>query len=140
MGSITNSDLEMAGLLTLWLVMEDVCPTLPNAHVALFSDNSPTVHWVQQLAAKHSVIAMQLIRALALCLHISKGSPLTPLHIAGVDNTMTDIPLRSFGSEQKWHCITDADFLTLYNASFPLPTQASWTVYRLSSNEGFHRG
>ena len=132
-GSITNSDLEMAGLLTLWLVMEDVCPTLPNAHVALFSDNSPTVHWVQRLAAKHSKIAMQLVRALALCLHISKASPLTPLHIAGVDNAMTDIPSRSFGSEKKWHCSTDSTFLTLYNASFPLPTQASWTVYRLSS-------
>jgi hypothetical protein len=26
-GSITNSDLEMAGLLLLWLVMEDVCPS-----------------------------------------------------------------------------------------------------------------
>ena len=57
-GTITNSDLEMAGLLVLWLVMETVCD-VTNAHVALFSDNSPTVHWVQRLAAKHSTIAMQ---------------------------------------------------------------------------------
>jgi len=33
-GTISNSDLEMAGLLLLWLVMEDVCPTLTDAHVA----------------------------------------------------------------------------------------------------------
>ena len=65
-GRITNSDLEMAGLLLLWLVMEDVCPTVEDAHVALFSDNSPMVHWVQWLAAKHSQVAMQLVRALSL--------------------------------------------------------------------------
>ena len=112
-GSLTNSDLEMAGLLLLWLVMEDVCPSVTNAHVALFSDNSPTVHWVQRLAAKHSIVAMQLVRALALRLQITHASPLTPLHIAGVDNAMTDIPSRSFGSEPKWHCKTHSDLLTL---------------------------
>ena len=123
----------MAGLLLLWLVMEDVCPTVSDAHVALFSDNSPTVHWVQRLAAKHSTVAMQLVRALALWLQITKASPLTPLHIAGVSNSMTDIPSRSFGSEPKWHCKTDGALLTLYNSSFPLPNQASWNVYRPSS-------
>jgi hypothetical protein len=42
-GNLTNSDLECAGLLLLWLVMEDVCKPKPDAHYALFSDNSPTV-------------------------------------------------------------------------------------------------
>jgi hypothetical protein len=91
-GTITNSDLEMAGLLLLWLTMEHVCPTLDGAHVALFSDNSPTVHWVQCMASRNLPIAMQLIRALALRLQLTKASPLTPLHIAGVQNAMTDIP------------------------------------------------
>ena len=131
-GTITNSDLEMAGLLMLWLVMEEVCE-VRDAHVALFSDNSPTVHWVQRLAAKHSEIAMQLVRALALRLQLAQASPLTPLHIAGVNNTLTDIPSRSFGSEPKWLCKTDHDLLTLFNTTFPLPQQASWTVYQLSS-------
>ena len=132
-GRITNSDLEMAGLLLLWLVMEDVCPTVEDAHVALFSDNSPTVHWVQRLAAKHSQVAMQLVRALALRLQRSRASPLTPLHIAGVDNSMTDIPSRSFGSEPKWFCKSHSELLTLFNTTFPLPHQASWTVYHPSS-------
>ena len=131
-GSITNSDLEMAGLLMLWLVMEDVC-AVTDAHVALFSDNSPTVHWVQRLAAKHLTIAMQLVRALALRLQLTKASPLTPMHIAGVNNSLTDIPSRSFGSVPAWHCQTDAQLLTLFNATFPLPHQGSWTVYRISS-------
>jgi hypothetical protein len=65
-GTITNSDLEMAGLLLLFLVMEEVCAFEATAHVALFSDNSPTVHWVRRMAAKGSLVAGQLLRALAL--------------------------------------------------------------------------
>jgi hypothetical protein len=37
---ISNSDLEMAGLLFLWLVMESVCGNLREKRVTLFSDNS----------------------------------------------------------------------------------------------------
>lgn len=128
-GRLTNSDLECAGLLMLWLIMEDVCTLEPGCHVALFSDNQPTVHWVQRLASKSSKVAAQLLRALALRLKKTGASPLTPLHIAGKNNAMTDIPSRSFGSEPQWHCKTDTDLLNLFNKTFPLPNQASWTVY-----------
>jgi hypothetical protein len=47
-----GSDLELAGLLLLWMVMEEM--TLNGAHVALFRDNSPMVHWVERMAARHS--------------------------------------------------------------------------------------
>jgi hypothetical protein len=43
---ISNFDLEMAGLLLLWLVMESACGNLREKRVALFSNNSPTVGWV----------------------------------------------------------------------------------------------
>jgi hypothetical protein len=132
-GTLTNSDLEMAGLLLLFLVMEDVCHLQPGAHVALFSDNSPTVSWVRKMAARGSQVADQLLRALSLHLKQRHVSPLTPMHIAGAKNAMTDIPSRSFGSEKKWHCKTDKDLLTLFNNTFPLPNQNSWTVYRPSS-------
>lgn len=131
-GTLTNSDLEMAGLLLLWLVMEEVCPSLLGAHVALFSDNSPTVHWVERMASKQSKVAMQLIRVLALRLQLNQASPLTPLHISGVHNAMTDIPSRSFGSEPKWFCKTDTDLNILFDTLFPLPQQASWNVFQLS--------
>jgi hypothetical protein len=36
----SNSNLEMAGLLFLWLVMESVCGNLREKRVTLFSDNS----------------------------------------------------------------------------------------------------
>ena len=55
-GDITNSDLEMAGLLMLWLAMEEVCPKLQAAHIALFSENSPTIGWVKRLAARGSLV------------------------------------------------------------------------------------
>ncbi len=42
-GRLTNSDLEMAGLLMLWLVIEGVCPDLHEKRITLFSDNMPTV-------------------------------------------------------------------------------------------------
>ena len=76
---------------------------------------------------------MQLIRALALRLQLAQASPLTPMHIAGVNNSLTDIPSRSFGSEAAWYCKTDYQLLTLFNKTFPLPNQASWTVFHLSS-------
>jgi hypothetical protein len=102
-GWITNSDLEMAGLLLLWLVMEEVCVLQPGAHVVPFSDNSPTVHWVRHMAARGSLVTSQLLRALALRLKMKRTSPLTPLHIPGPRprNRMTDIPSCSFGSKNK---------------------------------------
>ena len=117
----------------LWLVMEDVCDITTGAHVALFSDNMPTVHWVNRLACKISMVSGQLIRALALWLKMMGASPLSTVHVAGIQNLMTDIPSRSFGIMKKWHCDNDHDLLTLYNSNFPLLNQRSWTVYQVSS-------
>lgn len=136
-GRITNSDLEFAGLLLLWLVMEHMCQLekTPGCHVGLYSDNTPTVHWVRKLASRSSKVAMQLLRCLAFRLKIVKASPLTPIHVAGVRNALTDIPSRSFGSEPKWHCKTNDQLLALFNSTFPLPHQASWQVYQPSKEQ-----
>ena len=45
---------------------------------------------------------------------------------------MTDIPSRLFGSNSKWHCKTNIELLTLFNSTFPLPRQTSWTVFQLT--------
>jgi len=110
----------MAGLLLLWLVMESVCGSLKENRVALFSDNSPMVGWVRHLATRGSMVSAHLIRALALRHKLNGTCPITPLHIAGEENSMTDIPSRSFGSEPKWHCKSNTDLLTL------------WTVFQIS--------
>ena len=109
--------------------MEEVCDVNSGYHVAVFSDNHPTVSWVDRLASKSSVVAGQLLRALALRLKMKGASPLTPFHIAGKHNVMTDIPSHSFGSEPKWHCKTDADLLIFLNNKFPLLNKASWTLF-----------
>jgi hypothetical protein len=95
-GKINNSDLEMAGLLLLWLCLEAIAPDLEHKHIALFSDNLPTVSWVEKMASRKSRIAAQLIRALALRLNIKQTCPLTPVHIPSVENALTDITSRLF--------------------------------------------
>ena len=117
----------------LWLVMEEVCPKLRAAYVALFSDNSPNIGWVKHLAARGSLIEMKLLQALMLRLKKAGASPLTPLHIAGEENSMTDIPSQSFGSNLAWFCKNDTDLLNLFNKNFPLPNQDSWTVFSPSN-------
>ena len=82
----------MAGLLMLWLVMEEVCPELRAAYLALFSENPPTIGWLKLFAARGSLVAMQLVQALTLRLKKAGASPFTPLHISGIENAMTDIP------------------------------------------------
>jgi len=52
--------------------------------------------------------------------------------MAGDWNFLGDIPLRSFGFKTKWHFEQDDDFLTFFNAAFPLPLQNSWTGFRLT--------
>ena len=82
-GNIKNSYLEMTVSLILWLGMEEVCPNLRAAYVALFSENSPTIGWVKRLSVRGSLVAMQLVLALTLRLKKSGASPFIPLHIAG---------------------------------------------------------
>ena len=91
-GWITNSDLEMAWILLLWLVMEEVCHPLLEKRVALFSDNSPTVSWVTRLASRQSLIGEHLVQVLALRLKVNKASPITALHIEGKQNAISDVP------------------------------------------------
>jgi hypothetical protein len=138
MGKITNSDLALAGLTILWLVMEHVCGPLTKKRVALFSNNSPTISVVHRMASCSSFVAEQLIQVLALWSNLQKICPITTLHIAGDQNQMTDIPSHSFGSKSKWHFKTNKNLLTFFNSHFPLPTQNSWSVCQPTSAIATH--
>ncbi len=127
-GKITNSNLKLAGLVILWLMMEHVCGPLMEKRVSLFSGNSPTVSWVHWMACCLSLIVEQLIQVLALRLNLQRVCPITTLHIAGDQNSMTDIPSCSFGSKQKWHFTNNEILLTFFNSTFQLPHQNSWSV------------
>jgi hypothetical protein len=65
-GTISNSDLEMAGLLMLWLVIEGVCGPLQEKHITLFCNNSPSIGWATRLASKQSMVAEHLVQTLAM--------------------------------------------------------------------------
>ena len=132
-GTITNSDLEMAGLVLLWLVIEHVVKDLRHKHVLMLSDNSPSVGWIDRMASKRSTPASKLLRALAYRINAKEACPLTPLHIPGVHNRIADIPSRSFGYKHAWHFRDDQKFLTFFNKTFPLPHQQSWAMCQLSS-------
>ncbi|KAL7465644.1 hypothetical protein ACHAXS_005969 [Conticribra weissflogii] len=64
-GTITNSDLKCARLLLLWLIMEWIMDALrvpiEGSHVALFSDNSPTVYWVRRSELQGNLVAIYLL-------------------------------------------------------------------------------
>ncbi len=115
-GKINNSNLEMAGLLLLWLCVEAIAPDLAHKHIALFSDNSLTVSWVKKMASRKSRITAQLVRALAFHLNIKQTCPLTPIHIPGAEYALTDIPSCTFGSVKEWKCKTNDGLLTLFNS------------------------
>ena len=102
-----------------------MCDANSEDHVAMFSNNHPTVSWFDRLVSKISVVSGQLLRALAIRLKIKGASLLTPFHIAGNQNDMVDILSRSFGSKPKWYCKTDTDFLLLFNNTFSLLNKAS---------------
>jgi hypothetical protein len=88
----------MAGLLLLWLSLEGVAPDMAHKHVALFSDNSPTLSWVAKMASKKSRIAAQLVCALAFRVNLKQACPFTPVHIPRMENALTNIPSRSVGA------------------------------------------
>ena len=90
MGTITNSDLETAGALLAWLVVEGVCDIPSGTHLAIYSDNEATVtRMVKRKSQAH--IAAHLICTLSLQLKFKQASPLSLLHILGKQNMITDV-------------------------------------------------
>ncbi len=133
-----RTDREMAGLLMLFVFMEQVCGPLVDKCVALSSDNSPTVRWVDRLAWCQWITAAHLIQALALRLKAIKCCSLTLQHISGGENAMTDIPSHLFRNVPHWHYKTDPKLLMFFNKMLPLPIQQSWTAFHPSLELGMH--
>ena len=84
-GSLTNSDLEMAGVLLHHLVLETLIRT-KHCHWA-----TPSVAWVNCMAAKSSSpVVYRLLRGLALRQRINKTALPMIDYIAGLDNIWAD--------------------------------------------------
>ena len=130
---ITINDLEMAGNLLGWLVLEGMGIDIKHCHVAILNDNKAAISWILRWAAHSKGPAGRLIIALALRQRERRASPLTPAHVAGELNRMADVASRSFGYKKEWECKSTEEFLTLFDRLFPLPKQSSWQSFLLSS-------
>ena len=128
-GTLTINDLELAGLLLGWLVIEYICGDLRFKHIGSFCDNTSAVAWSLKGHTSTSIVAGRLLRFLALRQRIRQTSSLLPMNIAGKDNAMADIPSRAFKNGDYFHA--QQHLTTYFNTHFPLPQPNSWIEYRL---------
>ena len=100
-------------------------------------DNTPTVSWVSRLVCTSSTVATELLKVWGSRMaHANIPRPLIH-YLEGTANLHADYASRKFnttlanGSTQP---ITDFQFLTNFNAEFPLPQNASWRLFHLNSS------
>lgn len=126
-GSVTNSDLELAGVVLRHIALKThTC--VAHKQLGAYCDNSPTVVWVDRMASRAtSPITGRLIRGLAMCQRATRSAPMTVTSIAGEDNTMADVASRSFFCNQ-FPQLDDSLFLHEFAAQFPLPKPLSLKI------------
>lgn len=135
-GDVTINDLEMAGVLLHWLILEQIAPcSLKHRHIGIACDNAASVSWAFKLQSSKSKIAAHLLRALALRQFINQASPLLCTSIAGKHNGMADVASRSFSMPEFVN--SPHSFLHVFQNKFPLPQDASWREYRVPRNLRF---
>ena len=128
-GRITMNDLELAGAVMGFLVLEWKQIPLRHRHVATFCDNTSAVSWAYKLRNSTSLIAGRLLRLLGLRIHVSHASSIIPHHICGEDNVMADTVSRAF---KKGKFFTASQNIVAYfNSTFPLPQSQSWIEFQL---------
>jgi hypothetical protein len=117
LGTITNSDLELAGTIAHHDVLAHYADirehTIHNLH-----DNTPAVFWQRKGSTTTTKAAAYLLRLQSLHQRFYRYVPLHD-YIPGPSNTMADLCSRA------WH-LTDSDLLTLFNSRFPQPQ--SWML------------
>ena len=119
-GYLTNSDLEMAGVLLHQLVLAHLVP-LHHVRSIIHCDNSPSVSWVTNMSLRSasSNSAHRLLRGLAMLQRHTHSSPPCLVSIAGVDNILADVASRQISLP------SDSQFLTYFSARFPF-VHAAW--------------
>ena len=128
-GSITINELELAGELIAWLILEQISPiSLKYAHIGIRCDNAASVSWANKLNSTSSIIAGQLLKALATRQHVHASSPMLTVGIPGKDNQMADVASRSFTHPKFTN--TSKTFSIIFNEMFPLQNN-SWKEYHL---------
>ena len=126
-GKLTINDLELAGMVIHWIVLECLAQTLQFKHAALFCDNSSAVSWAHKLRSSVSLIAGRLLRFLGVRIHARQASHITSLSIQGDDNIMADVVSRAFHDGKYFSA--EHNLTNYFNLHFPLPQSISWEEF-----------
>ena len=129
-GDLTINDLELAGMVLGWLVLEYIWTKLSFKHIGLFCDNTSAVAWAFKGSTSTSIAAGRLLRFLAIRQRLRQTSSLMPRSIAGRDNKMADIPSRAFKHGEFFHA--QESLTDYFNLHFPLPQDQSWTEFTVT--------
>jgi hypothetical protein len=135
-GRLTNSDLEMAGVLLQETVLEArLGHEMRSTHTAIGSDNSPAVAWTTRMATRSaSPISYHLLKGFAMRQRVTRSAPPSVYHVAGIRNKLADVASRPLaGVPDHFHLLEKTpdimcpdQFLTLFNTSYPLPQMRLW--------------
>ncbi len=116
-GTITNSDFELAALVTGTAILAPLIPSQP-ATLLCGSDNTAALHWCSKGSTSSQGPAAHLLRWLSMLSREFQVS-LCPTFVSGKTNTLADFCSRSFH-------LSDQDFLQALNEKFPMTVL--WTL------------
>jgi hypothetical protein len=136
-GVLTNSDLEMAGVILQFLALEQIVPDLRHIQVAIGCDNTPAVAWTKKMATHaSSPVAYRLLQGLAMRQRATRAAPPEVYHVAGDTNTLADVASRRIKDVPCFPSFVSnpAAFLSYFNSRFPLPQSPSWNIVHPDSN------
>ena len=128
---ISINDLEMAGILIGWLVLEHLLPSLTFVPAGIQCDNLSSVSWSLKFTAR-SLIAGHLLRALALRQQICKSAPLLVVPISGTANIMADVASRFYTDKSLQK--SSPTLLHYFNSNFL--QKNSWEEFHLRQKLG----
>ena len=128
-GKLTINNLELAGLVLGWLVLEHVVADFTFKHVGMFCDNTSAVAWAYKGSTSTSIAAARLLRLLSIRQRVRQASSLLPMNIARKDNAMADIPSRAFKNGEFFHA--KENIVSFVNSTFPLPKELSWKEFKV---------
>ena len=128
-GKLSINDLELAGMVLGWLVLEYVAPCLEYKHIGSFCDNTSAVSWASKGHTSKSIPAARLLRFLTLRQRTRRTSSLLPISIPGEENDMADISSRAFKDGKFFKA--NNNLIPYFNSHFPLPQKTSWREFKI---------
>ena len=131
-GKYTMNDLELAGVVLEWLVLEALVPNLIFKSAGMNCDNSTGTAWATKFRTAKSAAAAKLLRLLAFRIYMRKAAPAMTIGVAGIENDMADVASRSFKDGGAF--IKNMPLLTYFQNTFPLPQGKSWKEFHVPSD------